>query len=221
MSDPRTIFIEEAVQGRNDEIAATNRQLFNRLRVFSMNVMSAPGSGKTEFLARTLTDTFDKFSSGVIVGDIATDNDARRLMRSGVDAVQITTNGYCHLDAEMVARATEAIDLDRIDMLIIENVGNMVCPASFDLGERMRVVLLSVTEGEDKPLKYPTLFKVADVVVVNKLDIADAVGFKRESALENIRTIAPQATIFEVSARTGAGMQSWYDFLCERMELEY
>ena len=147
------------------------------------------------------------------MGDLATDNDARRIRSAGAPAVQITTGTVCHLDAEMVARAAGSLDLDDLDLLIIENVGNLVCPASYDLGESVRVVLLSVTEGEDKPLKYPAAFQSAQVVVVSKMDLAEAAGFDREAALANIRRVAPHATIFEVSARTGSGMEHWYAHL--------
>jgi hydrogenase nickel incorporation protein HypB len=262
---PRIIEIHEAVQGHNDQIAALNRARFDAAGVFAINVMSAPGSGKTEFLARTLTDAAewglspytatdlplspslspfqenarceipypmrlshptlygdgrpnilhhgDKLRMAAIVGDIATDNDARRLNLTGIEVVQITTGGYCHLDAGMVAEAIEGMDLQDLDMLLIENVGNMVCPATFDLGEHARIALMSVTEGEDKPLKYPTLFKRADIVVISKMDIAEVVGYQAEIALDNLRRVAPQARIFEVSARTGKGMTDWYDYL--------
>lgn len=212
MPEPRTVEIHEAVHGHNEQLAASNRALFHGFGIFTINVMSAPGSGKTEFLARTLSEK-SKIKMAVVVGDIATDNDARRLCHTGAEVVQITTGGYCHLDAEMVAKAVSGMDLGGIDLLIIENVGNMVCPATFDLGEDIRVALLSVTEGEDKPLKYPTLFKRADAVVLNKIDLSEAVGFNRDEALGNIRHIAPQAGIFEVSARTGQGMPDWYAYL--------
>jgi hydrogenase nickel incorporation protein HypB len=150
---------------------------------------------------------------GVIVGDLATENDAVRLRGRGIPAIQITTGSVCHLDAEMVARAMERLDLNTLDLLIIENVGNLVCPAVYDLGETARIVLLSVTEGEDKPLKYPVMFQSAQVVLVTKMDLAAAVGFDREAAIHNIRRVAPEATLLEVSAKTGQGMDGWYEFL--------
>ena len=220
MISPRTIEIGKAVQGHNDRLAAANRALFDNSGVFVINVMSAPGSGKTEFLARTLRECAGirpGLRSAVIVGDLATDNDARRLAATGAEAVQIVTGGYCHLDADMVAQAVVGIDLDALELLIIENVGNMVCPASFALGEHMRVALISVTEGEDKPLKYPTLFKRAEAIVLNKIDIAEVVGFDRTAALRNLHDVAPSALIFEVSARTGEGMRPWYDFLKQQV----
>lgn len=220
----RTIEIHEAVQGQNDQIAARNRAMFEEAGVYVINVMSAPGSGKTEFLARTLADIAlhpsdeqanpgHKLRMAVVVGDIATDNDARRLAVSGVEVVQITTGGYCHLDADMVAKAIAHLNLQDLDVLIIENVGNMVCPATFDLGEHARIALISVTEGEDKPLKYPTLFKRADVVVINKIDLAEAVGYQGYVVIDNLSRVAPQAYVIEVSARTGEGVEDWYDYL--------
>ena len=151
------------------------------------------------------------------MGDLATENDAKRLRRHGAPAIQITTGTACHLDAHMVQHAMEDLDLDRIDLLIIENVGNLVCPASFDLGEDARVVVMSVTEGEDKPLKYPVIFQDAAVVLVNKCDLAAAVEFRRDDALAAVRQVAPGAKILEVSARTGVGMAAWYDLLKARV----
>ena len=212
----RTLIINQGVLSKNDQLAQHNRALFKSKHLLTLNVVSSPGSGKTAFIERTLTDMRGRLRGGVVVGDLATDNDAQRIARSGAPAIQITTGDTCHLDAEMVADATAKLNLDALDVLIIENVGNLVCPSSYDLGEDMRVVLLSVTEGEDKPLKYPTMFKTANVVIVNKMDIAEAVGFERETALSNIRRMVPEAVIFEVSARTGLGMEAWYRFLEER-----
>ena len=209
----RTLVINEGILSKNDQLAQANRALFKSKHLLVLNVVSSPGSGKTAFIERTLTDLRGRLRGGVVVGDLATDNDARRIARSGAPAIQITTGDTCHLDAEMVAAATARLDLDALQLLIIENVGNLVCPSSYDLGEDLRVVLLSVTEGEDKPLKYPTMFKTADVVVVNKTDIAEAVGFDRDTAISNIHRMVPQATIFEVSARTGLGMETWYQYL--------
>jgi hydrogenase nickel incorporation protein HypB len=149
----------------------------------------------------------------VIVGDLETDNDARRFRAVGARAVQVTTGTLCHLEADMIARALSQLDCRALDVVLVENVGNLVCPASFDLGEDLRVVLLSVTEGEDKPLKYPPIFHGAQVVVVNKMDLAEACEFDRDAALASIRRVSPHAVIFEVSAKTGAGMDAWCDFL--------
>lgn len=209
----RSVPVHQAILDKNDRLAERNRGYFLAKGLLVVNVLSSPGSGKTTFLERTAADLAGRLRLGVIVGDLETDNDARRLRKSGLPSVQITTGSVCHLDAEMVARAMTRLPLDDLDILVIENVGNLVCPASYDLGESLRVVLLSVTEGEDKPLKYPVMFKTAHVIVVNKMDIAEAVGYDREASLANIRRIAPQATIFEVSARTGQGMAQWYTHL--------
>ena len=178
-----------------------------------LNVLSSPGSGKTTFIQKTATGLASRLRSAVIVGDLETDNDAARLRSAGATAVQITTGTLCHLEAGMVAKAAGTLDLKALDLLIIENVGNLVCPASFDLGEDLRVVLLSVTEGEDKPLKYPPMFHSAAVVIINKMDLAAAVEFKRDLAVANIRRVSPRAQILEVSAKTGAGMEQWFEFL--------
>ncbi len=182
-----------------------------------LNLVSSPGTGKTAFLERTLRELRGRGSRvAALVGDLETDNDARRLAASGAPVRQINTHGICHLEAEMVTRHLEAwpgVELEELDYLFIENVGNLVCPSSYDLGERIRVALLSVTEGEDKPLKYPTLFNSADAAVITKMDIADAVGFDRQAALRNIREIRPNVRIFETSAKTGAGMATWLEYL--------
>lgn len=218
MNDSRRIIaVEKAVLAKNDRMAEMNRAEFHRRGILVLNVLSSPGSGKTAFVARTLAELVGKLPSGVIVGDLATDNDAKRLRGHGAPVVQVTTDGRCHLEANMVAAAAEELGLDGMRLLIIENVGNLVCPSAHDLGEDLRVVMLSVTEGEDKPLKYPTMFKTADIVVVSKLDIAEAVEFDRESALGNIKRIAPQARVFEVSSRSGFGMAEWCEFLRERV----
>lgn len=212
----RLLEVEKGVLARNQEIAMENRARFARAGLGVVNVLSSPGSGKTTFLARLLSDRRD-LPAAVIVGDLATDNDAERLREGGAEVVQITTGGVCHLEAAMVAGAADRLELDGKRLLLIENVGNLVCPAAFDLGEGFRVVLVSVTEGEDKPLKYPGMFKTADVVVINKMDIAEAVGFDRPALRANLAAVCPQATVFEVSARTGAGMPAFYAHLDERL----
>jgi len=197
----------------NDRVAEQNRGAFRALGVLTLNIVSSPGAGKTTLLQKTLTALKDRRRCAVIVGDLATDNDAARLRTTGAPAVQIATGTLCHLEAGMVAAAMQQLDLKALDLLIIENVGNLVCPASFDLGEAVRVVLLSVTEGEDKPLKYPPMFHSADVVIVTKTDMAAAAGFDRELALKNIRQASPRAKIFELSARSGDGVAAWCDYL--------
>ena len=209
----RVVEVRQGLLGKNDQLAARNRELFRSKGLLVLNVLSSPGSGKTALLERTLADLGPRLRAGVIVGDLATDNDARRLRRPGVEVVQVTTGIVCHLEAAMVERAASQLDLNDLQLLIIENVGNLVCPASYDLGENARVVLLSVTEGEDKPLKYPKSFKTAHAVVISKTDLAAAAGFDCAAALDNVRRIAPQAEVFEVSARTGDGLGAWYAYL--------
>jgi hydrogenase nickel incorporation protein HypB len=209
------VTVEQGILDKNGRLAERNRGFFQAKGVYVVNVLASPGAGKTAFIERTAADLDGRLRLGVIVGDLATENDAVRLRGRGIPAIQITTGSVCHLDAEMVSRAKDRLNLTVLDVLIIENVGNLVCPAVYDLGEDGRVVLLSVTEGEDKPLKYPVMFQSAQVVVVNKVDIASAVGFDRETALRNIQRVSPQARIFEVSARTGEGMEAWYQYLRE------
>lgn len=213
----KTVTITQSILQKNDRLAERNRGYFAAKGLLVLNILSSPGSGKTALLEKTISDLKEQVKIGVIVGDLETDNDAHRLGHAGAPAVQITTGTACHLEADMVARAAQKLDLNALDVLIIENVGNLVCPAAYDLGENWRVVLLSVTEGEDKPLKYPSMFKSAQVVIVNKIDIAEVVGFDREKALNNIRRVAPDAVIFEVSARTGSGMEQWYAYLETQM----
>jgi hydrogenase nickel incorporation protein HypB len=214
----RIVEVHQSILAANDRQAERNRGYFRALAVRTLNLVSSPGSGKTELILQTLARLQARCRMGVIVGDVATDNDARRLRNAGTPVVQITTGTLCHLDATMVARAVGRLDLKAhpLDLLLIENVGNLVCPAAFDLGEDLRITLLSVTEGEDKPLKYPPLFHSAHAVVLTKLDLAEATGFDRSTALANIRRASPHARVFEVSARTGEGMDAWCEFLAER-----
>lgn len=212
MTATRTIEIHEAVLDKNRAIAEQNRALLATSNALAINLMSSPGAGKTSLLERTLTELSEAISIGVIVGDLATDNDGRRLGGRNAQVIQITTGDICHLDASMVRTALASFD-PVPNLVFIENVGNMVCPAAFDLGERVRVALLSVTEGEDKPLKYPTLFRTADAVIVTKLDIAEVCEFDAEAARANIVATAPNAVTFWLSVRTGAGMEAWYQWL--------
>ncbi|HEV2209493.1 MAG TPA: hydrogenase nickel incorporation protein HypB [Verrucomicrobiae bacterium] len=209
----RTLEVRQSILEKNDRLAERNRGFFHARGLLVLNVLSSPGSGKTTFLRETVRALGAQLKAGVIVGDLATDNDAEILRQSGAPVVQITTGTVCHLEAEMVARAVNRLDLSGLELLIIENVGNLVCPASYDLGEDLRVVLLSVTEGEDKPLKYPPMFQAANVVVISKMDLAQACAFNRDALLTNIRRIAPKARVFEVSARSGQGMDAWREFL--------
>jgi len=214
----RTIEVRRAILDKNDRLAERNRGFFRARGLLVLNVLSSPGSGKTTFIGESIRKVAPDLKTGVIVGDLATDNDAQRLRESGAPVVQITTGTVCHLEAEMVARALKRLDLAGLELLIIENVGNLVCPASYDLGEDLRVVLLSVTEGEDKPLKYPPVFQSADVVVISKVDLTQACDYDRDTALANIRRVAPKARVFETSARTGQGLDAWREFLVQQRE---
>lgn len=191
-------------------------EVFAAKNLLVINVFSSPGSGKTSLLQKTAEMLRGRVRMGVIVGDLATDNDAERLSRADIPVVQITTGTMCHLDARMIAEAMKKMPLDDLDVLIIENVGNLVCPASYDLGEGVRVVLLSVTEGEDKPLKYPPMFHSADVALVTKSDLADAVDFNRDAALAALNKVAHHAHVIEVSSKTGEGMEAWCEEIVER-----
>jgi hydrogenase nickel incorporation protein HypB len=217
----RIVELRRGILKKNDELAAGLRQRFTAAGVLVVNLVSSPGTGKTALLERTLRDLRTRgLRVAALVGDLETDNDARRLAASGAPVRQINTHGICHLEAEMVGRHLEGWELGGLDYLFIENVGNLVCPSSYDLGERIRVVLLSVTEGEDKPLKYPTMFNSADAAVITKMDIAEPCGFDRALALKNINEIRPGIRVFETSAKTGSGMEEWLDYLVEERGLE-
>jgi hydrogenase nickel incorporation protein HypB len=210
----RIVQLRQGVLKKNDELARGLRERFTAADVLVLNLVSSPGTGKTALLERTLHALQARGArAAALVGDLETDNDARRLAASGAPVRQINTHGICHLEAEMIGRHLDGWELGGLDYLFIENVGNLVCPSSYDLGEKIRVALLSVTEGEDKPLKYPTLFNSVDVAVITKVDLADACEFDRAAALKNIQEIRPGIRIFETSAKTGAGMEEWLDFL--------
>ena len=209
---PQRLELHQGLLSRNDHQAAHNRAHFRSHGLRSVNLLSAPGSGKTALLEQ-LARRWPRPPIGVIVGDLATDNDARRLKAAGARAVQIRTGDLCHLDAALVDQAFAQLDCRGMDLLVIENVGNLVCPTAFDLGEERRLAVLAVTEGEDKPLKYPALFKSADAVVINKSDLAEAVDFDRRAAFANLRAIAPQAELFELSARSGSGLDALIQWL--------
>lgn len=206
---PRIVELRQNVLKQNDVLARELRARFTAAGVYVINLVSGPGAGKTALLEATLTAMRDQHRVAALTGDLATDNDARRLARSGAPVRQISTGSVCHLDAQMIDNALRDWNLAELDFLFVENVGNLVCPASYDLGEALRVVLLSVTEGEDKPLKYPTIFNSADLAILTKADMADAAGFARESAYENIRNVRPGMPILETSSRTNAGVREW------------
>jgi hydrogenase nickel incorporation protein HypB len=212
----RIVELRRGILKKNDELAAGLRDRYTGAGVLVLNLVSSPGTGKTAFLERTLTELRARGAQvAALVGDLETDNDARRLASSGAPVRQINTHGICHLDADMITKHLDGWELGALDYLFIENVGNLVCPSSYDLGEKIRVALLSVTEGEDKPLKYPTLFNSADAAVITKMDIAQPCGFDRELALRNINEIRPGIRIFETSAKTGTGMEEWLGYLAE------
>jgi hydrogenase nickel incorporation protein HypB len=215
-SEPRLVEVRRNVLKQNDRIAGDLRRRFREAGVFTVSLVSSPGSGKTAFLEKTLTRLGERYRVAALVGDLATENDAERLRRSQARVSQIITGTVCHLDASMVERALEEWDLGELDFLFVENVGNLVCPASYDLGEELRLVLLSVTEGEDKPLKYPTIFNSADVAVITKMDLAAAVEFDRGAAWANIQAVRPGMQVLEVSAKSGEGLDRWESFLQER-----
>ncbi|HEY2380861.1 MAG TPA: hydrogenase nickel incorporation protein HypB [Terriglobia bacterium] len=210
---PRIVEVREKVLKQNDLLARELRRRFQDARVRVVSLVSSPGSGKTTLLETTLAALRPALRVAALVGDLATENDAFRLRRSGAPVKQITTGTLCHLDASMVSMGLEDWDLNQLDVLFIENVGNLVCPSSYDLGEDLRVVLLSATEGEDKPLKYPTIFNTADVAVLTKIDLAEAAEFDREAAHRNIQQVRPGMQVFEVSAKTGCGMNKWLESL--------
>jgi hydrogenase nickel incorporation protein HypB len=213
---PRIVEVRQGVLKKNDLLAHGLRERFRAAGVYVVNLVSSPGAGKTALLEETLRRLQPRFRVAALVGDLATDNDAQRLGRSGAPVRQITTGTVCHLDAEMLTASLADWDLASLDFLFVENVGNLVCPASYDLGEDLRAVLLSVTEGEDKPLKYPTIFNGADLALISKIDLAEAVGFDREAAWKHLRAVRPGLEILETSARTGAGMAEWLEWLERR-----
>jgi hydrogenase nickel incorporation protein HypB len=212
-SAPRLIEVRAKVLKQNDLLARELREQFRRSGVYVVSLVSSPGSGKTAFLEKTLAHFSQGYRVAALVGDLATENDAARLRRAANQVKQITTGTICHLDAQMVHSALMEWELNELDFLFIENVGNLVCPSSYDLGEELRVILLSTTEGEDKPLKYPTIFNGADVAVITKMDMAAAADFKLDDALRNIQTVRPGMKVFEVSSKTGEGMSEFFSFL--------
>ena len=207
------ITIERKVLERNDAIAEMNRRTLHSAGVYAINLVSSPGAGKTSLLERTIEQCRDRLRIGVIEGDVQTDLDARRVALYGVPVVQIVTNGGCHLDANLVADALSRLDLESIDLLVIENVGNLVCPANYDLGEAARVVLLSTTEGDDKPLKYPAMFRTATALVINKVDLLPHLNARLDVIRRNALDINPALEIFETSCTANDGIREWGDWL--------
>lgn len=202
----------------NDTIAEENQAIFQRNNILVVNIMGSPGAGKTSLLIRTIEALNGELEIGVIEGDIATSLDAELIKETGVPVVQINTDGACHLDANMIRRALGELDLQTLDLLFIENVGNLVCPAGFRLGEELKIVILSVPEGDDKPKKYPMIFKVADCVLINKIDIIDAFEFNMKGMREDLLSIKEGIRIFEISCKEGTGLSSWFNYLLEKVK---
>lgn len=217
MSEVRIIEIKESVFADNDRQADALRRELKSDKVFLMNLMSSPGSGKTTVLGRTIDGLKDRLRIGVMEADIDSDVDARTIAGTGVKAIQLHTGGMCHLDAEMTRQGLEALDVRGLDLAILENVGNLVCPAEFDTGASANVMILSVPEGHDKPLKYPLMFRVCDAVLINKIDVLPYFDFDMERVEEYIHMRNPDAKIFPVSAKTGEGMAAWTDWLEARV----
>jgi hydrogenase nickel incorporation protein HypB len=214
------IKVVRKVLDANDRMAEQNRALFKDKGVFVINVMSSPGSGKTTILEHTLTTIMPGIKSAVIVGDVSTTHDADRLVKSGAPVVQVNTDAFggdCHLAAHVIENAASQLDLDNIDLLIVENIGNLVCPAEFDIGEDVKVVVLSVTEGEDKPVKYPLMFRVCDSAILNKIDLLPYLDYEKDLAVESIHKIHPNMPVFEMSAKTGDGFDAWIDWLKQQV----
>lgn len=206
------------ILGQNDAIAAALREQLAEQGVFVLNLLGSPGSGKTTLLEKTIAALNQKLRLAVIEGDLFTSKDADRIARHDVPVIQINTSGGCHLDAPMIEKALKELNTDALDLLIIENVGNLVCPAEFALGEDTKAVVLSVTEGNDKPLKYPLIFKESALTLLNKMDLVPYTDFNVAAATEDITTIHPGAAVLPVSARTGEGLAAWLDWLCARVQ---
>lgn len=218
MTQSRILEVRKKILGKNDQMAQDLRDEFDRNGVFVANLVSSPGAGKTELLLATMRELRKNYVPAAVTGDLATENDARRLAESGALAKQILTGTMCHLEVDMVQKAIKDWDLAELDFLFIENVGNLVCPGDFDLGEDLRVLLIATTEGEDKPLKYPTLISTCDVVVINKMDIAEAVECDVALLERNIHAVRPGVPIFKTSAKKGGGMDQWTTFLLDQFE---
>jgi hydrogenase nickel incorporation protein HypB len=217
MSQSRMVQIEQDILGKNNQYATANRQLFQDQSILALNLVSSPGSGKTTLLTRSIDDLKGELPISVIEGDQQTANDADRIRETGVPALQINTGKGCHLDAHMIGHAMESLQPADNSLLFIENVGNLVCPAAFDLGEAHKVAILSVTEGEDKPLKYPDMFHAADLMILNKTDLLPYLDFDVEKCIEFARRVNPDIEVLQLSAKSGEGMDAWYAWIRSRM----
>ncbi len=218
----REIKVVQDILSVNDRFAEQNRKEFAELGIFVLNVMSSPGSGKTTLLTNTLKELRHKINIGVIVGDICTTHDADRLSLDGhIPCVQICTDAFggdCHLAAHVIKDAASGLDLAPLDMLIVENIGNLVCPAEFDIGEDKRVVVLSVTEGEDKPVKYPLMFQVCDIAILNKIDLLPHLDYDKDATIRYMHDVHPGMPVFELAGKTGEGMDKWFDWILKQVE---
>lgn len=211
------IDLKQPILEKNDQLAANLRKRFAEHHVYVVDLLASPGSGKTSTILATIEALRDEFNIAVIEGDIASSVDAEKIKAQGISAVQINTGGACHLESAMITRAVDVLDLDRLDLIIIENVGNLVCPTDFDLGENAKIMILSVPEGDDKPLKYPGVFQVSKACILNKVDTLPVFNFDREAFESSVRQLNPQAPIFPISATTGEGVDAWASWLAERV----
>lgn len=211
------IDMKQPILDKNDRLAAENRALFAKKKVFVLNILASPGSGKTSTILATIEALRDEFNIAVIEGDIASSVDSEKIKAQGIAAVQINTGGACHLESDMIKRAISVLDLDNLDLILMENVGNLVCPTDFDLGENAKVMILSVPEGDDKPLKYPGIFQVAQAIVLNKVDTMPVFDFNQDAFTEHVKQLNPTAPIFPLSATSGTGVEAWASWLAERV----
>lgn len=212
------IDLKQPILDKNDRLAAENRARFKEKGVFMLDLLASPGSGKTSTILATIEALRDEYNIAVIEGDIASNVDAARISAQGIAAVQINTGGACHLESDMIRRAVDALDLDNLDLIIVENVGNLVCPTDFDLGEGAKVMILSVPEGDDKPLKYPGVFQASEAVILNKVDTMEVFDFNEQAFRDAVMQLNPAAPIFPVSATKGVGIDAWADWLRAKIE---
>ena len=211
------IDMKQPILDKNDRLAQENRALFAEKRVFVLDLLASPGSGKTSTILATIEALRDEFNIAVIEGDIASDVDAKRIGAQGIAAVQINTGGACHLESDMIRRAVDALDLDNLDLIIVENVGNLVCPTDFDLGEGAKVMILSVPEGDDKPLKYPGVFQASEAIILNKVDTMSVFNFDEKAFRDEVTQLNPKAPIFPIAATKGEGVDAWANWLRDRI----
>lgn len=211
------IDIKKPILDKNESLAKKNRELFKQHKVFVLDLMASPGSGKTSTILATIDALRDEFNIAVIEGDISSSVDAEKIKAQGIAAVQINTGGACHLESDMIRRAVEVLDLPNLDLIIIENVGNLVCPTDFDLGENAKVMILSVPEGDDKPLKYPGVFQVSEAIILNKVDTISLFDFDRDAFDTSVKRLNPQAPIFAISATKNDGVAEWAQWLTDRI----